>query len=182
MWTHLVLSLLLLSAVACDISFPNGIHVSYSMHGSEVKFVYSIPETIYSRYSWVGFGLKRLQDGPSMIGGDYVSMQVESGLIEDRAGGVRNGRPKTDDLVGGFDSLCEENKWFGADGRIYFTWTRSMNTGDITDIIIAPGEKYYAQWSVGILSNGVLKHHEDKGYQPFTFEFCEETNGFMGIN
>ena len=184
MWNKFMIPIFLVfvNVLACEISFPNGIHVSYSMSAAEVTFIYSIPESIYSRYTWVGFGMKRFADGPSMIGGDYVSMVVDSGLIEDRAGGVRNGRPKTDDLVGGWDSLCDEKKWIGIDGRIYFSWKRGFNTGDSTDIVIVPGEMYYAQWSVGIVANGVLKHHEDKGYMPVMIELCEKEVGFMGMN
>jgi hypothetical protein len=173
--------MLFLSALSCEISFDNGIRVSYALTGTTVRFTYNMQSSIYEKWAWVGFGLKHAADGSNMVNGDYVSIIVHDLLIEDRTGGVRNGRPKTDDQVGGLDSLSNEAMRMDPDFSLNFLWDRELNTGDSVDVQLVPGQTYYAQWAVGEVANGVLKHHVDKGYKLFTFGVCEEDK-FLGIN
>ncbi|OMJ71178.1 hypothetical protein SteCoe_30671 [Stentor coeruleus] len=173
MLNKFVIALFIASSLGCEVAFPNGIVVNYAVDDRKVTFDFAVPPSIYVAWSWVGFGMKKAEDGYSMINGDYVSMIIESGLIEDRTGGVRNGRPKTDDQVGGVDSLCDKNKATAADGMMHFTWARDFTTGDSVDLIIVPGNHYYFQWAVGEVANGVLKHHVDKGFAPVIFGICD---------
>ncbi|OMJ79453.1 hypothetical protein SteCoe_20506 [Stentor coeruleus] len=181
MWNKFLIALFAVSAMSCEVAFPNGIKVSYSVDNRKVTFDYAVPPSIYSAWSWVGFGMKRAEDGYSMISGDYVSIIIENGLIEDRTGGVRNGRPKTDDQVGGSDSLYSKAQATGPDGMMHFTWTRDFTTGDSLDLIIVPGNNYFFQWAVGEVANGVLKHHVDKGFAQIVFGICDGKS-FLEVN
>lgn len=173
MLNKFVIALFIVSSLGCEIAFPNGIKVNYSVDDRKATFDYAVPPSIYSVWSWVGFGIKKAEDGYSMVNGDYVSMVIADGLIEDRTGGVRNGRPKTDDQVGGVDSLSDKGKAIAADGMMHFTWTRDFTTGDSVDITLVPGNNYFFQWAVGEVANGILKHHVDKGFAPVVFGICD---------
>lgn len=162
-----------LQALGCSILFPNDLKISYTITGGSVRFKYSLPVNIYHTYTWVGFGLKRFEDGHSMVRGDYVTIDIRELMIEDRAGGEWNGFPLADDLIGGKDSLTGEAFSMVEEYVLNFLWDRDLDTDDRFDIPLVPGERYYAQWAFGELSHGVFKMHADQGYTDFVFGVCE---------
>ena len=182
MMYQVLFSMLVLSSSGCTLSFPNGITVSYTISDEIVSFEYNIPPSIYEKWDWVGLGLKHQEDGHSMVNGDYVSIIIKDTLIEDRTGGVRNGRPKTDDLVGGVDSLFNKTMQMSQDKTLSFYWDRGLNTLDSVDVVLYVGSPYFLQWAVGEVSNGVLKHHVDKGFASFILGQCDDSASFLEIN
>jgi hypothetical protein len=165
--------------LGCEIEFPNGIKVGYEKVGEIVQFDFGVPEEVYLKYSWVGFGMKYFDEGTSMVHGDYYIMYVESGKIEDCYGGERNGPPKKDEKVGGTEDILNTDVAVRENGVLHFMWDRKMDTGDKNDVKFVDGGEYFAQWAVGMVSNGFAKHHNEAGSQRIFFGECDNSGVFI---
>lgn len=144
--------------------FKDDIWLEWSFGDKEdVYFSLYVPSEDSQSWGWVGVGFNQFWENKSMAKGDFVTVILETGEIQDRYADYNEYPPK-DVLISGkhsIQTLSDSGEL--ADNYYVYKWKRSTDTEDYKDTKLYKNGKVYLLWARGQTIEGDIMFHNSFG-------------------
>lgn len=129
----------------------------YFPTSSTITFYVYVDDSVLddAEWGWFGVGIKAKDSAVSMTNADMVIINIDSETATSRTS-TGNMYPAEDSNT--MNSIISQSS--GMDGsNVYFTWTRSLNTGITGDIVLVADTEYLFIFAHGAITSGAIQKH-----------------------